>query len=193
MYELVFLKSLIQYWKVVHAEWQRPSRKDPLAQEPFRLSHHQPPREFEEVTIEFLDGQRRLGLVTVDALSGADGRSTKLLVHIGREAHEEPGQLALSQWNKLKSAWKRKGWLMDPLAQIQPRMTKPKKPAKPKSGRRLDLWFGWYHAMRDSGYRCILEEIAQETGYTPGTIKQKHAIYVREKGLIKPLKKHNQK
>lgn len=118
-YELIFRGTLLQYWKKIRAEWQNPSRKDPLVQKPFRLSHPQPPREFEEVTIEFLDEQHRLGLVTVDALSGAAGKSTKLIVHIEQEAYEKDGETALTKWNKIKSAWIRKDWLIDPLAQYQ--------------------------------------------------------------------------
>ena len=124
LYELIFRGSLVQYWNKIRAEWQRPSRKGPLAQEPFRLSHPHPPEEFEEVTIEFLDEQYRLGLVTVDALSGADGKSVKLIVHIEREAYKESGKSALSKWNKMKSAWERKGWLIDPLAQLHPKKTR---------------------------------------------------------------------
>jgi hypothetical protein len=120
-YELIFCGSLVQYWKVVYAEWQRPSRKDLLAQEPFRLSHTHPPKEFEEVTIEFLGEERRLGLVTVDALSGSDGKSVKLIVHIEPEAYETKGEFALTKWNKLKSAWKRRDLLIDPIAQFQPK------------------------------------------------------------------------
>lgn len=96
-YDLIFRGSLIQYWEKIHAEWQRPSRKDPLAPEPFRLSHDSPPQEYEEVVVEFLDQAHRLGLVTVDALSGSDGKTVKLIVHIEREAYEESGKSALSQ------------------------------------------------------------------------------------------------
>ena len=183
MYELIFRRSLIQYWKVVHAEWQHPSRKDSLAQEPFRLSHPHPPKEFEEVTIEFLDQQRRLGLVTVDALSGSDGKFVKLIVHIEREAYEESDKSALSKWNKIKSAWERKGWLRDPLAQVQLRVVKPNKPAKPKCGSHLNLWFDYYHEMHAAGFKYTFYDIAAETSYNAGHLANLHGNYKKERGL----------
>lgn len=186
-YELIFRGSLVQYWKVIYAEWQRPSRQDPLAHKPFRLSHLKLPEEFEEVTIEFLDEQHRLGLVTVDALSGADGKSVKLIVHRGREAYEEHGESALRKWNKLKNAWERKGWLIDPLAQIQQHVVKPEKPAMPEHGSHLNLWFDWFHNMQTSGLKCTLQDIARETGYSYGRIRQLHSMYAKANGVDKSL------
>ncbi|MBL0344434.1 hypothetical protein [Candidatus Villigracilis affinis] len=109
-YELIFRGSLVQYWQAIHTGWQRAIRKNSQGQEPFRLSHARPPREYEELTIEFLDDNRRRSLITVDALSGADGNFVKLIVHIEREAYENNAGSALAKWNKLKGTWERKGW-----------------------------------------------------------------------------------
>ncbi len=188
-YELIFRGSLAQYWQVIYTEWQRPSRQDPLAPKPFRLSHLKSPEEFEEVTIEFLDEQGRLGLVTVDALSGADGKSVKLIVHLGREAYEQKGKSALLTWNKLKNAWERKGWLIDPIAPIQPPVVKPEKPAMPERGSHPDLWFDWLHNMRASGFKCSLKELARETGYSYGHIRRLYSIYSKAMGVEQSLQK----
>lgn len=120
--EFIFRGSLVQYWKLIYAEWHRSFGSDTHARNPLRMSHtlkDHPPREFEEVVLEFLDEQFRLGVVTVNAESVSDGKLVRLIVHIEREAYEESGKSALSRWNKIKSAWQRNGWLMDPLAQYQ--------------------------------------------------------------------------
>lgn len=184
-YELIFRGALARYWQVIYTEWQRPSRQDPLAPKPFRLSHLKLPEEFEEVTIEFLDEQGRLGLVTVDALSGADGKLVKLIVHLGREAYEQQGKSALLKWNELKNAWERKGWLIDPLAPIQPPAAKPDKPAMPEGDSSLDPWFDWLHSMRASGLKCTLKELAREIGYSHGRIRELHSRYAKARGLDK--------
>jgi len=183
MYDLIFRGSLAQYWRAIHKEWQKPLRKNPLAAEPFRLSHHHAPQGFEEVTIEFLDDQRRLGLVTVDALSGSDGKFVKLIVHDDRDAYEQVGKTALAGWKKIENTWLRRGWLTNPLAQTQQAVAKPRKPAKPKPGSKLNLWFDYYHAMQAAGFKYTFGDIASETSYNPGHIANLHGNYKKEHGL----------
>lgn len=132
-YELIFRGSLVQYWQTIHTGGARRPQKF-TRPGTIQAVDARPPRKYEELTIEFLDDNRRRSLITVDALSGADGNFVKLIVHIEREAYENNAGSALAKWNKLKGAWEKKGWLFDPLARIQQRVAKPKSPAKPKHG-----------------------------------------------------------
>jgi hypothetical protein len=121
---LVFLKPLIEYWQVAHAEWLRFGGD--IHTNPLALSPDHPPKEFEEVVLEFLDDYFRRspapepdpipGItwpkgpvwafppeeihvpVTVRAQSRPDGKSVKLTVDIGKEAYEEFGKLAYERW-----------------------------------------------------------------------------------------------
>jgi hypothetical protein len=180
-YELVFRGSLVQYWHAVHAEWLRSIRKYSDPNGAFRLSHAVPPQPYEEVTIEFMDSHNRLGLVTVDALSGSNGNLVKLIVHIEREAYQETAQIALKKWERLKNSWLRKGRLFDPLVQPQGTNIKPAKIPRPKQGSSMDAWFDWFHNMQALGIRCTLKEIAQETGYSYGRVRQLHAVYLNSR------------
>jgi hypothetical protein len=60
---------------------------------------------------------------------------------------------------------------------------KPRKPDKPKAGGELEAWFDWYHAMKDQGFHCTLEDIATDTNRSYGSVRQLHAAYAIERGL----------
>ena len=213
-YELIFLRSLIEYWRIVRAEWYRYSRGDIHARSPLEISHplkDRPPKEFEEVVLQFLDDYFRRepkpqqvsasGVtlpqypkfafpprvfhvpVTVRAESGSHGTLVKLTVRIEKEAYAEFGKAALSRWNKIKSAWQRKGWLTDPLAQIQQRVVKRKKPAKPKIGSHLNLWFDYYHNMRAAQFNYTFKDLSRDSGHTAGHLANIHGNYKKERGL----------
>jgi hypothetical protein len=53
----------------------------------------------------------------------------------------------------------------------------PLKPAKPKQGVPLSVWFDWRRACLDEGYKITLQDIADESGYSLSHVKKKHAIY----------------
>jgi hypothetical protein len=53
-------------------------------------------------------------------------------------------------------------------------------PPRPE-GRNLDEWFDWYHAMKDSGLRCTLRDVATGAHYAYGTVKQEHMRYMDER------------
>lgn len=59
-------------------------------------------------------------------------------------------------------------------------ISKPEPPPKPAKGKGLDAWFKWYHDMRNDGLRCTLKDVAKETGYTEGYLKQEHAKWMAE-------------
>ena len=65
------------------------------------------------------------------------------------------------------------------------KQTIPQKPEKPREGAikgNIDHWFDWYHDCIRAGYKVTLDEIAEETGYVYGTVKNKHSLYLRERG-----------
>jgi hypothetical protein len=59
----------------------------------------------------------------------------------------------------------------------------PPEPPNRTAGGNIELWFAWYHAMLDGGYKCKLEIVAEKSGYSHGYIKQKHAIYQSKPNL----------
>jgi hypothetical protein len=96
-------------------------------QKPFGLSHpfkDQPPKINETVIITFLEEQHRREIVAVWADATPDKEKVKITVFFEDEAFEKTGQPAVSRWNKMKSAWIRKGWLIDPLAQLHLKKTR---------------------------------------------------------------------
>lgn len=60
------------------------------------------------------------------------------------------------------------------------RPSPPPKPNKLDDGGTLDDWFDWYHDMKGAGFRCTLRDIAKETGYSYGHVKNKHMNYTAE-------------
>jgi len=63
---------------------------------------------------------------------------------------------------------------LDPRIKKLPR---PKPPLPKKEGGNIDDWFIWYHEMLDNGFKCTLEMVAENSGYSLGYIKQKHIIF----------------
>lgn len=210
-YELIFLKLLTEYWQAARAEWDRSGGNIP--KNPLALTPGHPPKEFEEVVLEFLDDYfRRVpepepdpipGMtwpkgpvwvfppkvvhvpVTIRAKSMPGREFVGLAEIIAQEAYEEDGKAALSRWIKLRDIWLKQGLLIDTAKNLTglAQAAKPARPPKPEKGADLTLWFDWYHASLAAGYAVILKEIAYETGYHEGTIKQKHILYKKEKGL----------
>ena len=120
--ELYFRGSLVQYWKVIYAEWKRLGTA--LGQdEPFRLNTTVDfvPNEYETLPITFLDEQHQHEIVTVFADQSLGKKVVTLTVFFEQEAFEKRGESALSKWNRVRSALERDGWLVDPLARYQPK------------------------------------------------------------------------
>ncbi|MBK5279822.1 MAG: hypothetical protein JJE09_13265 [Bacteroidia bacterium] len=68
------------------------------------------------------------------------------------------------------------------LPETQNKPEKPKKPEMPEKRSGLDNWYRYYHACKGGGWNITLENIAQESGYTPGYIRNNHAAYKRKQG-----------
>jgi hypothetical protein len=124
-HELIFRGSLVQYWKVIFAQWQRSSAS--LGEPPFKIPTPSPgtapianclPKENETLAIVFYDEKHReIVAVFADAVLGKN--IVKLTVFYNDEAFEKRGESAVARWNKLQRLMERKGWLIDPLAQYQ--------------------------------------------------------------------------
>ncbi len=126
-HELIFRGSLIQYWKLIFAQWKRPSAS--LAEPPFELSAPSlslppfagfVPKENETLITVFYDEKHwEIVAVFADAVLGKN--IVKLTVFYSDEAFEKRGESAVARWNKLHRSMERKGLLIDPLAQYQPK------------------------------------------------------------------------
>jgi hypothetical protein len=55
-----------------------------------------------------------------------------------------------------------------------------RRPEKPKKGSSLDTWFKYYHDCKDGGFKCTFEDIAKETDYDAGYLRQLHMHYQAE-------------
>jgi hypothetical protein len=51
---------------------------------------------------------------------------------------------------------------------------RPPKPEKPPADSSLDAWFEWRRAMQEAGYRCTLRDVAEQTAYSYGYVRQEH-------------------
>lgn len=187
--EFIFRGSLLQYWKVIFAQWKRPSAS--LAEPPFELSAPSlslppfagfVPKENESLVITFYD-EKHWEIVSVFADAVLGKNIVKLTLFYGDEVFEKRGESAVARWNKLQKSLERTGLLIDPLAPIQQRVARPKKPAKPKRGSHLYLWFDHYHNMHAVGFKYTFNDIASETSYSVGHIANLHGNYKKERGL----------
>jgi hypothetical protein len=55
---------------------------------------------------------------------------------------------------------------------------KPREPQKPPVGASLDVWFVYYHAMKDAGRKYTLSQLHKDSGYEYGYVRKNHAIWV---------------
>lgn len=56
----------------------------------------------------------------------------------------------------------------------------PVAPPEPSRTAGFDRWFEWFHAMKAAKRNVTLREIAERTGYSPGYIRQQHALWRAE-------------
>ena len=188
-----FYGTIQQCWDVFFTEYNK--LKNALGHEPFIFEapkheaiHEYAPKDGDEIMIEFQDSNARRSLISVEAEpKPGDPQQLTIFIHAHENTFQEPGKSAIQIWKQIEQTMRARGHLPDP--QAVPQM--PVAPLKPASGSRLDAWFDWYHARRNAGLKTTLEDVALETGYTVGTIKQLHAAYAKERGLVR--KKTNQK
>jgi hypothetical protein len=69
---------------------------------------------------------------------------------------------------------------------------KPKKPNRPKmppkrSG--MERWFEYYYKCKNGGFKYTLEDLAEDSDYSYGYIRQQHQLYKIKHGLETPNKK----
>jgi len=61
--------------------------------------------------------------------------------------------------------------------------SKPNKPKiKPGTLADLDEWYEYYHLVKDGGYKISLREIAEDTGFSIGHIRNRHKKYLDNYG-----------
>ena len=122
-HELIFRGSLVQYWKVIFAQWQRSSASS--GEPPFKIPTPSPesepianyvPKENETLAIAFYD-EKHWEIVSVFADAVLGKNIVKLTIFYNDEAFEKRGESAVARWNKLQRSMERKGLLEDPLAQ----------------------------------------------------------------------------
>jgi len=67
------------------------------------------------------------------------------------------------------------------LAELEAMILKPPRPPRPTKGNPATLapWFEYYHALDAGGFKYTLGNLAADTGYYPGYIKQLHAQWKR--------------
>lgn len=58
-----------------------------------------------------------------------------------------------------------------------------KKPEKPEKGSNLDVWFDYYHDMKNAKYKMTFKMLEDESGYSENTFKQAHGNYKRKRGI----------
>ena len=61
-----------------------------------------------------------------------------------------------------------------------PEPQKPAKPKKPTSKAGLQAWFDYYHDMKRAGHKFSLRQIAEETHFSHGHIRNEHPDYLAE-------------
>jgi len=59
-------------------------------------------------------------------------------------------------------------------------LTKPERPTKPKGEAGWDEWFAYYDAMQAAGFKYTLADVAGDTKYSSGYVRQKKAEYDAE-------------
>jgi len=191
--ELYFRGSMAQFWNVVYAEYQR--LHVALGHEPFEFTGRNlktdpiagyVPKETDSILIAFWDDEHRVEVISVDAEFSRDKEMVWIMAH-DQGAAEEHAKSAFSRWQEVINALEESGRLVDPLAHIldnRPQLpAKPEEPPKPERRSDINTWFDWHHEMLIRGFKCTLKEVAEETGYSYGHIRLRHANYKRERGL----------
>lgn len=190
-----FYGSIQQCWDVFLSEYER--LKIVLGREPFIFEvpkhaaiHDYAPKDGDEIVIAFQDSNARHSLISVEAEpKPGDPRQFTIFVHAHENTFQEPGKSVIEIWKQVENAMRARGYLDNPKAVPQ----KPVISSTPASGSDLNTWFDWYHASNQAGFKVHLEDIARETRYAYGTVRQKHAAYAKERGLLKTRKRTNKK
>lgn len=121
-----FQGSLMRYWEVLYAEYQRLSIS--LGQPPFEFTPSNPqtmseyiPKNGDEIIIYFWDKEHRHTLLVVEAelLPDEDVETVNVIVHPQGNPFEEPVKSVMSIWKEIKTALERKGRRSYPLKSNQ--------------------------------------------------------------------------
>lgn len=56
-------------------------------------------------------------------------------------------------------------------------------PKTPDTGSSTDVWFDYYHEMKNASFKISLQDIAKISGYAYNTLKNYHAQYKIDKGI----------
>jgi hypothetical protein len=201
-HEFIFRGSFVQYWKVIFAQWKRTSAS--IAEPPFEISApslslppfaEYVPKENETLVIAFYDEKHwEIVAVFADAVIGKN--IVKLTVFYNDEAFEKRGESAYAKWLEIQNAWLEKGWLINPaayIAEIGQLEIRPEQLPKPKTGADLTVFFNRHHQKKKTGQKSTLKQIAEETQFTYGYVRQLYSKYLKERGLAKPEKRTNKK
>jgi len=181
-----FYGTIQQCWGLLASEYERLTII--LGREPFVFTtpkhsviHQYIPQDGDELRIEFYDIDPRKPLITVEAEPvPGDAREFSIFIHAHENTFHEPAKSAIQTWKQIEQTMRARGHLILPDAAP----LKPSMPPKPSRNSSLHAWFDWYHAAKVAGFKVSLAQVAQETGYQYGTVRQRHSAYANERGLI---------
>ncbi len=94
---------------------------------------------------------------------------------------ERDDVVAMRAWDRLQASLSKTGAAQ--VGAVTLPIKEPPKPPEPRKngGTFNNAWFDWYHAMKDAGYNCTLQDVAEKSRYDHGYVKQLHAAYVKER------------
>jgi len=112
----------------------------------------------------------------------ADGKITETL----EQAYQERFNLYMKQMQEIASNESRPtiNTMVEQTKKLSTMMpAKLEKPQKPEFGSGIHVWFDYYHAMNNAGYKMTFPMLADESGYSKNTFKVEHGRYKLERGL----------
>lgn len=217
MADFYFPGTLAQYWKAIYAEYTRLTAI--LGDEPFcimvagelkfPLSEYEPTI-MDTVIIQFADTENKnVGancptplkfygkcIVRVKASTVLGAEQVGLDVDIYVDALKKSDGSVYARWLEIQNTWLEKQVLINPhaylveLAQLEP---KHKALSKPQSGADLDAYFDLRQQRIKSGQKYTLAEIAAQSGFADGYVRQLHSAYLQKRGLSSPRKRSNKR
>jgi hypothetical protein len=192
--ELYFHGSMAEYWRIIASEYHRLTlkhRRIPFQVQGIRLDSSDlieyQPSNSDEILIAFKDDEDKEVALSVDAEYSRHKQAVWIMAH-DSGLEDQNITIALATWRQIKNALAAAGRLVDSMGFIVS--------TEISSDRSVDLdrKFDQYHFRKTGGQKYTLRQIAEETGYSQGYIRQLHSRYLaRRKALSKKSYKRTNK
>jgi hypothetical protein len=190
MPDFYFRGTIAQFWKLIHAEYQRLEAS--CGRPPFKLESlggdTHPNAEYvpapgEVLVLTFFNADYTDNVLVVEAQHRFKKTVLDITCFPQGNAFEENNKLGYAMWAEIVHNLLAAGYFIDPQAEVIAASHTLPFPPEPPSGSDVFTWLDWRIDMLKAGQKCTLKQVASRMPRSYSRLRNIHKSYKIQRGL----------